>query len=676
MKKILFFLTLLTTTSILFGQKRHPFSDFGYPIEPIVMGREAEQSFYFKTDNNLDITNSYVHLEVRCSQVIDRETSYITIIAGEEALESRYITNEKEILAFDIPLKSRYIESGYLKLTIKTDLVIEGETCKDFSYNGYWVKLTEYSFISMAEIPNIKTALFNTVSELAPQIKSIILPEIPTINDIQYASYIKFYFERVYGNKINVKSINTLKDSLLDRSIILFPKEAYTGKIRFEIPKEEENNGIVSLFRDVKEIDSTDILIGQNIIVTGANDESYKKATHYMLQKNLINSAFTDKIYVDRSTKLFDTPTRKNFKPIYFNELDADTKIVRGVGSLSKNVILPRYYFGSNVKKMETRIEGKYRPVADNEEVYLNLYFNGKLLRTYQLNNSGDLDFSFEFDGIEMQQENTFTYEFYHVPEGGYCDVDAFFYAQIDTQKSYFKPIGYEDSESLAFANFPENFQSNPLSIYIDNLNHPDIINGLSELIDIINPGEAGLQGFIYPKINTAEVETLANDKTSGKIIISENYSKFDSIYKKEPFITFNSQHNVKIRSEAISPFFNLNYDDTFGYNQLFYSGKLPIMLINVPNGIYDNTLKTLITSIKEQVVTKTGNVIISKGDNSYYFDLRNNSKKESSSQLGDLFDGYWSTYGLLIVILIFIISLLLLIYIYKKSQSSKKSVQ
>lgn len=676
MKKLLFLLTLLLTTATIFGQKRLPFSEFGYPTEPIVMGRQAEKAFYFKTGNNVDITNSYIHLEVKCSQVIDRDNSYITIIAGEEALESRYITEEQDILSFDIPLKERYIESGYFKLTIKTDLIIEGENCEDYSYNGYWIKLTEYSFISMSEIPNLKTTMFNTISELAPQIKSILLSEEPSIDDIQYASYIKFYFERVYGNKINIKSINTLQDSLIDRSILLFSKKSYVNNIRFDIPKEEEDNGVVSLFRDVKEIDSTNISIGQNIIVTGANDLSYQKATHYMLQKNLINSAFTDKLYIDRSTKLFDTPTRKNFKPVYFNELDADTKIIRGVGSLSKNVILPRSYFGSNVKKMETQIEGKYRPVADDEEVYLNLYFNGILLRTYQLNNSGDLNFNFEFDGIEMQQENTFTYEFYHVPEGGFCDVDAFFYAQIDTQKSYFKPVGYEDSESLAFANFPENFQSTPLSIYIDNVKHPDIIAGLSELIDIINPGEAGLQGFVYPKIKLAEVKALTEDNTAGKIIISSNYSKFKNVYKEDPFVTFNNEQEVQFRSEAISPFFNLNYDDTFGYNQLFYSGNLPIMLINVPKGIYDNTLTTLITNIREQIITKTGNIIISKGDDSYYFDLRNNIKEEKTSRLNDLFSGYWSTYGLLIVIVLFIMSLLLLIYIYRKSQSSKQSVQ
>lgn len=675
MKKILTLFFVLFTSTFFYGQKKLAFSEFEYPKEPIVLGRKAEKSFYFKTGNNTNISKSSIHLEIKYSQVIDRESSYLTIMLGNDILESRYITNKQEVLIFDIPLKNRYIESGFLKLTLKTDLVIEGETCKDYSYNGYWIKLTENSFLSLEKKPNLKTIEYKNISELAPQINTIVLGEKPNLVDIQYASYIKFYFERVYGNKLKITSLSALQDSLIDRSILLFPGKTLSISKRINVNIPNDNTGLVNIYRETKKDSLNNLLLGQNIVVTGKTPEAYEKAVHFTLQKNLLNSSFTKKVKVNRSTKLLNTPTRKNFEPVYFSQLGADKKMIKGIGNLSKKVGLPRFYFGSSVKKMEVQLEGKYRPVSDKEEVYLNLYFNDKLLRTYQLNSSGELDFNFEFSNIQILQENTFTYEFYHVPDGGFCDVDALFYAQLDTQKSYFKPVGYDDSESLAFVNFPENFQSSPLSIYLDDFEQSDIIEGISELIDIINPGEAGIQGFVYPIIKNATLETIDKDVNDGKIIISSNYTKFKSIYKEDPFITF-KDHKVNFRSEAVSPFFNVNYDDSFGYNQLFYSNNLPIMLINVPKSSNDKTLLSLIRNIRQQNIIKTGNIIISKDTDAYFFDLRNNQKEQETSELDQIFNGYWDSYGFLIVVLLFILCLLILVYIYKKSQSSKKSVQ
>ncbi|MCG1036500.1 cellulose biosynthesis cyclic di-GMP-binding regulatory protein BcsB [Polaribacter sargassicola] len=680
MKKYYFIvLTILLGIHVQsFGQVVEHFNEYDYSEEITINGAQGMEEIYIPVKENIDILNSYINLEFICSNVLDFDKSHMSVLIADTPIETRFLKNQDQIISFKIPVKKKYIVSDFIKITLQTNLRIGSEICEADSKSGFWIKLTENSFFSYNLLPSEEKIVKKTISYTIPDIKYIVLSDNSEIKDIEYASYIKFYLKRVYGLDTKIKNIKDYKNSVIEDAIIIMPYDKLSERITTKTPTiEKENVGLVSVFNDqYKDSTSLKTYNGQNIVVTGKSETGFSKAAHYLLQKHLINSSYVDYVFVHEEAKLLDIPQRKDYEPIYFKELGAQNNILQGLGYLQSNVALPRSKFGSNVKKMDVNIEGKYRPLSDNEQGYFNLYFNDIFLTSYKLDNTGDLNISFSFDDIIMQQNNNFKYEFYFVPEGGMCDTaGATFYGQIDAVNSYFKPVGYDVSSSLSFFRFPENFQSKPLTIYTDLDPEQKLISSISELIDIINPGETGLSGFIYPKIKNATLKEIEADLETSKIIISKESEKFSTFFAESAYIKFKN-NVVEYDSEEIKPFFNVEYEKELGYNQLFYHNSSPVMLVNVPQEYNANTLLSLISNIREQTIADTGNVIIADNNNAYFFDLRIINDNHDKNYLNSLLDGFWGKYRIFIVSILLILGILVLIFIFQKSKESKAKIQ
>jgi len=99
-------------------------------------------------------------------------------------------------------------------------------------------------------------------------------------------------------------------------------------------------------------------------------------------------------------------------------------------------------------------------------------------------------------------------------------------------------------------------------------------------------------------------------------------------------------------------------------------------MLINIPKDYKESTLFSLITNIREQTISNTGNVIVSNEDNAYFFDLRTANTTTNKSQINTVLDDFWSKYRLFIVSILLILVVLLMIFIFQKSKESKAKIQ
>ena len=661
-----------------FSQIIEHFNEYDYNDEITISGSNGMEDIYIPVNSNIDVLNSFIKLEFTCSNVLNFDKSFVSILLADTPIETRFLKNQNTTISFEIPVNKKHIISGFIKLTVKTNLKIGKETCEIYSKDGYWVKLSQNSFFSYKNLPTKEEVVEKSISFTIPDIKYIVLSDKNEIKEIEYASFIKFYLKRVYGLDLKVKTFKDFNKSVINNAVILMPFDKLPKKITTKLPNiEKEDVGLVSVYRDqYKDSVSLEVSNGQNIVVTGKTKLGFGKAAHFLLQKHLLNSAYVNYVFVEKEAKLLDVPNRKDYEPVYFNELGAQNSILRGIGYLQSNISMPRANFGSNVKKIDVKIGGKYRPLADGEQGYFNLYFNDNFLTSYKLDNTGELNISFNFDDVVMQQENNFKYEFYFVPKGGLCAVSgATFYGQIDNVNSYFKPIGYDATSKLSFFRFPENFQSKPLTIYTDLGAEHKLISSISELVDIINPGETGLSGFIYPKIKTANLTDIKADLETSKVIISKNGDKFSNFFGESPFIKFKN-NTVEFKSEEINPFFNVGYQKNMGFNQLFYDKGVPVMLINLPEDYNENTLLSLVSSIKEQTMSNTGNVIISSNDNAYFFDLRVVNDNHDKNYMNYLLDDFWGKYRLFIVSVLLILGILVLMFIYQKSKESKAKIK
>uniref|UniRef100_UPI0039BE46A8 cellulose biosynthesis cyclic di-GMP-binding regulatory protein BcsB n=1 Tax=Formosa sp. 3Alg 14/1 TaxID=3382190 RepID=UPI0039BE46A8 len=676
---------LLSLQTTGYSQVVEHFKAYDYAEEITIDGSKGIENIYIPVNENIDVLNSYINLEFTCSSVLNFDQSYISILLADTPIETRFLKDQNQIVSFKIPVKEKYIVSGFIKLTVKTNLRIGDDICEIYSEGGFWVKLTDNSFFSYNVLPSKKTVIDKTISFIIPDLKYIVLGTDNDINNIQYASYIKFYLKRVYGLELEIKSIEDFSDSVLSNAIVLMPFNTLSEKISSKLPDfKSDDAGLISVFKDeYKDPKTLEIYNGLNIVVTGKTDLGFSKAANIMLQKHLLNSSYVDYVFVNKQTKLLDVPERKDYDPIYFKELDAQNGVLEGIGYLRSNISIPRAKFGSNVKKMNVSIKGKYRPLDDKEHGYFNLYFNDNFLTSYKLDNTGELNIDFDFDDLVMEQDNNFRYEFYFIPKGGLCEIaPANFYGQIDNVNSYFKPVGYDVSSSLSFFRFPENFQSKPLAIYTDLGAEDKLVGTLSELIDIINPGEAGLLGFIYPQIKVANLNDIKADSETSKIIISADGDKFTEFYGDAAFIKFKN-NTVEYDSEEFSPLlkefsflFNVEYQKEMGFNQLFYYNDSPVMLINVPQDYKESTLSSLVSNIREQTISNTGNVIVAENDDAYFFDLRVIQDSQDKTKLNSELNEFWGKYRLFIVAVLLILVILILMFIYQKSKESKAKIK
>lgn len=680
MKKIFFILlTFMFGISLNgFAQTVEYFKDYDYSEEITINGAKGEEVIYIPVTENIDPLNSFINIELTTSNVLNFEKSIISILVADIPVETRFLKNKNQFIKFKIPIKKKYIVSDYIKVTIKTNLKIGSELCEIHSEGGFWVKITENSFFSYKKLAEEKSFVTKTISYIIPEIKYIVLADNPDIKDVEYASFIKFYLKRIYGLDTKIKTLADYKLSVIKNAIILASYQDLNDKITTKLPEfSKEDAGLVSTYNDVfVNVLSKETFKGANIVVTGKTELGYKKAAHYLLQKHLLNSSYVDYVFVNQVAKTPESPKRKDYEPIYFNELGAENSILQGIGNLQSNIAMPRTNFGSRVKNIEVKLNGRYRPLQKGEQGFFNLYFNDNFLKSFKLDNTGELNINFNFDDIVMLQDNNFKYEFYYIPIGGLCGTtNAKFYGQIDIVNSYFKPIGYDVSSSLSFFRFPENFQSKPLTIFTDLTPSTNLINTISELVDIINPGETSLTGFIYPSIKNADLQTLEANKETSKIILSAHSTKLSNYFGDAAFIKFNA-NEVLFNSEKISPFFNVEYDQNLGFNQLFnYQGN-PVMLVNIPKDYKENTLLSLIANIREQTISNTGNVIISNEDNAYFFDLRNSNTNSDKTYINNTLDNFWSKYRLFIISILLILVILLMIFIFQKSKESKAKIQ
>jgi len=680
MKKYYFILLifLLGVTTSVSSQIISPFTDYNYEEEITIAGSKGMYTMYIPADENINVKNSYINLEFECSNVIDYGTSHLSILLDDIPVETRFLKNKNRLVRFKIPVRTKDIVSGFIKLTIKTNLKIGDKICEIYSEGGFWVKLTSNSFFSYHVFDVEEKHTKKTISPTIPDLEYIVLSSENNMEEIEYASYIKFYLRRIYGLDLKIKNIDFFEKSVIENSLILMPFDKLEEKVKDDLPPFINNmDGLVSMYTDsYKDPRTLKVSKGENIVITGKTNSGLSKASLFVLQKHLLNSCYVDYVFVNEKTTLLDIPKRKDYEPVYFNELGAQKNVLQGIGYIESNIVIPRSSFGSNVKKIEVQIKGKYRPLDEEEQGYVNLYFNEDFLRSYKLDSTGDLNLIFDFDDVVMQQENNFKYEFYFVPKGGLCKrTAATFYGQIDVENSYFKAIGYENSKSLSFFKFPENFQSNPIVIYTDLEAQHKMINTISELIDIMNPGEVGLSGFIYPSVKKANLDEIEEDVVSSKIVISSNRTKFSNFFKDAPFISFNGD-SVIYKSEDINPFSDVRYQKELGFNQLFYYNDNPVMLINLPENYNENTLSSLVLSIKDQTISNMGNVIISNNKDSYSFDLRNLEKHKGKSYLASLLEDFWSKYRLFIVSVLLILAILILMFIFQKSKESKEKIE
>lgn len=657
------------------SQVKYEFTDFQYPEESVSWGSKGKSTYFIPVDENQTLKKgSELHLDFKTSQVLNPQRSYVTVAINDVPVATKSPNLKSRILNFVIPLSQNNINSGFIKVDIYNDLVIDNDVCETYGEGAFWSRRLSSSHVILNTEKRIKKG-GNTISKFIDETQQIYIPENPSLNTIKYTAYIKFYFNRAFGKNLKINSIPDRLDSVSSGSILLGKYKEFDSILssEFMLDSVDKGEGLVKL-HSLKFKDSLKSTSFQNrtfLLVTGVDDKGVEKASQSLLDENIIKSAFTTSYLVNQGLDL-NAIDNEAIKKISLRNLGVSEGIIEGMGKMQKTITFPSAIFPSGVSQLKLNLKFIYRPLKKTEKVYVNIYVDNILKSSHSLNDSGVFENVLNFYDLDLKQENNIRIEYYYLPEGGDCMIKpAPFYAQIDLDASDIEAVSFKKNKKLNFGNFTQNLFKNKAIIYWDLPYDIEQISSLSKLVEAHNPELAINREYIFPAILTLDSLESNINTNSGIIITSQagSLKKFGELF---PSLDIkNSQYDFK--KENYSNYFKLNFNEDLGINQLFERKGKDFMFIYNPEG-NPAILKQLIGRIQNSNLTNKGNLILASKENSYNFSLKN-QEILSENEVEANFDSFWENYRIVIIFGLLILLIVLLIYIFQKSQESKNSI-
>jgi len=139
---------LLSTASI--AQSIVSFKAMGHDDEPIY-GMIGASSFYLKISPLVEMKGSKLVLYIEPSQALIKDHSFVNIVINDRPAYSARLTKDSvEKISIDLTPEDLSADK-FLKLQIKTLLTVSDDKCKDLDNPAMWVKVKDYSYLSLVK---------------------------------------------------------------------------------------------------------------------------------------------------------------------------------------------------------------------------------------------------------------------------------------------------------------------------------------------------------------------------------------------------------------------------------------------------------------------------------------------------------------------------------------------
>ena len=671
---IILFLSLLVF-SFSDAQTRFSFSDFDYPEESVLYGSRNKVSFFIPVNEYSLVGESELSLNFGASEVLDKKNSFTTVAVAGIPMRTVSPSLDNSLINIKIPLEARYVSSGFFRIDVMTDLKISEEICEIYSEGAFWIRMLPSSYIDLNTDDGKKQVRSpRHISDFIPMANKLLLPKNPDLTTLSYAAYIKSYFKKVLLQEFKVGSIADTTGNGPDRAIVLALIKDLPPSLNAGVSASlKKGQGILALTGKNKQAGDT-LVPHTTLVVTAGDVAGFEKAAQAVLDKDIFSSAFTDTMTIDQGMDLRQDVSNRETAAVSLNQLGVDEGLIEGIGKMYREISIPRSIFGASLNKMEFLLDFKYRPIKTTEDAYVNIFLDGVLKESHELDESGVFNKVVNFDHFDLKKNNILKIEFYYVPEGGMCVSNpATFYAQLDLGSSSIKPVSYNDKPQLNFFYFPENFNEAPMRIYWNAKTDVTDVDALSKLVSLVNPVHIKKTAFNFPRVVSIDSLNTPHDKDYNKIIISDDLAPFTKLLNEHAYLQV-QEDGYSYNKGDYNKYFNIKYANAIGFNQLFTAQDNAVMFIYDP-GHDEKILYNLIDEVDGQYLSNTGNLVLSSPENAYFFSLKKDDADVDQVELETGFDAVWNKYRIFIVFGLFVLMVVLLIYVFQKSQESKKNI-
>jgi hypothetical protein len=671
-RRFILSLALLFSLGSLLAQSERSFEAMGYDDQSIV-GISGSMSYYIKVSPTDNVDQSKLYLNIRSSQVLNPNNSFVIIYLKDEAVWTQRVTSSAVDTLFTIvvPLSKRFLQPDgrFIKLKVGAKLSVSDEYCKDVDNPACWITIRNTSYLTVNEGQN--QAYQRSVKEWIQDFHSVYTPANEDLDDLTSGGILYTLLKQ--GGTKNVITGTYQPQDTLPAGIITGVADKLPISLKQAIPSLSQGQGLIMATKINLGFGSRTVLV-----ITGADGAGYKKAINTLISNKRISSAFTDKIIISEAVP--SNVAVENASPLIttLEDLGATPALMEGVGGLKQKFTFSLTEFNAIPNKLTFHLESYFSILKADDRGFLNIYLNQNLIYNASLMDRTNFIEDIDMKPYLLSKFNTLEIEYRFHPGSNICK-DGFsnFFAFVNVKSSALTFSGERENKFYSFFNFPAEFRKVPSKIVVSqSLLKANIVSSVGELFYQLNtPIKNDFSKLIVPQLVDSKA-SLDDLKGFNLIALLQRNDPFIKQFSSIP-VQYDKDFQIYKDSKGALTY-SLNDFSNSGMAQIFREkGSTVLVVTDLGDSSHKDAFESVIKNFSTQLTEIESNVCIanSNGISNYFFkmpeDLSSVIYKGEKSKLLIFWENY--KYWLLLVSLALV--LLAFFFVRNKVRQSQEIV-
>ncbi len=667
-QRILLSTLLLLASSCIFSQVvTRTFEDMGYRDQSIY-GITGSITYFVKVKPDDDMENSKLILYIRPSQVLNPNTSTITISLKDAPIYTQRIVGQSmdSLITIILPMSKKFVQPDgrFVKLKIVVKMSIDDQICKDIDNPAVWINVRNTSYFSSNKqsFLSYQRGLKETIQEFT----SIATGSNADLDDV-LAGGILYSLVKQNNKELKVgTSIYSANDSL-NNTLAVGLVNRLPMVIQRQLPALSKGQGLI-------------IALGpegnQTLVVTGADAEGYKKAINVLSNYSILNSTFSQKLIVDNTTI---KPTDLTVLPqvLTLEQLGVPSSLMEGVLALNTNYPFNLIDYNAIPKKLTLHLEALFSHLRENDRGFLNVYLNDNLVFTTSLADLNNFNNDIDLPPYLLTKLNSLVIEMRFHPSNSVCkDGFASFFGFINSRTSTITFSGEQSTEFYNFFNYPGEFRKRPLKIMVSPGLNQHTTAAVGELIYQINAASLLNAAMILPVLVQSDKSTMNDMKGYNVIALLHRIDPFIKNFTNMP-IQFNRDFQLYKDLDGETSY-SFNDFSNSGIAQIFRQANSTFLLVSsLGDSTQKDAFQSVIKSFGGQASAIQSNVCITTADgkSSFFFKLREDEKLVSYKGDKNLVLDLWEKYKYFVLIFLMLLIIWSFFFVRNRVKKSQEIV-
>jgi hypothetical protein len=514
-----------------FDYKNVSIADLGYTSSVVMSGQKPYQAFFFQLPRGTVVTeSSYVQMHLRFSEALDRG-SVVKISVNDIPLRTYTLGQlRSHETTLQVPLRSVAIPSAvpnrtvetprFLKVVVEGYLSITGDMCRDIESGALYIVIENSSYARLAlsrEQRSLSIASFlnDTDGDIY-----VVVPGYLSLSLVESALWVMADLKKRF---LHTKRQVKLYDGKVQASVVQHLNYVVVTDFSYlaTLPAPFDSLAMQALGVVQGTLHDDGLLLLETayrtnrLFIAGESAEGLTKAASAFLIDNMRSSMLGRRARVQQ----IEVPIARRFpNPPYsvsLEQLGFENVTLKGLGLVRAGYRVLRQSLGDSPRDISFHLLGSTTVVREDEDAYMNVYFNDILLDSWHIRGSGAFSKKVvSLPNYALREENRVDVEFLYYPSDS-CRAATFIGNLFNT--SYFEVGSHRAPESRLFESIPETFSSNTVLVLSPEVSRA-LFKAAATLLSVLDRDVNAR--YLYPPVVISSSFTNAMAETTNVIAV------------------------------------------------------------------------------------------------------------------------------------------------------------